>query len=105
MPHGLIRFGRTEWTLRDRILALALHLYEDGLCSGCGQPASRAHNPDMEGYYAPVTVRCEACAVREREAGEKHGQGVLIGVVDEAYSEGYEPRAASPAATTRSPEC
>jgi hypothetical protein len=46
----------------------------------------------MEGYYTPVKIRCEACAVREREAGEQHGHGVLIGVVDESYHEGYEPR-------------
>lgn len=93
MPHSLIRFGgEPKWTLRDRILALALQLYEDGLCPGCGQPASRAHNPDMEGYYVASTTRCWACAARETQAADQQGHGVLVGVVDESYLEGYEPR-------------
>lgn len=92
MPHGLIRYGRTDWTLRDRILALALQMYEDGLCPGCGLPANRAHDPLMEGYYVPNVVTCQACATREREGAEKHAKGTLIGVRDESYAEGYEPR-------------
>lgn len=46
----------------------------------------------MEGYYTPVTVKCWACAAREAEASDQKGRGVLIGVVDESYTEGYEPR-------------
>lgn len=57
----------------------------------------------MEGYYSPVKIRCEACAVREREAGEQHGHGVLIGVVDESYVEGYEPRSSVPAGQPGAP--
>jgi hypothetical protein len=78
-------------------------MYEDGLCSGCGHPASRAHNPDMEGYYAPVTVTCQACAARDRESADQHGKGVLVGVVDESYAEGYEPRSAVATNEPRAP--
>lgn len=76
---------------------MALQLYEDGLCPGCGQPASRAHDPDMEGYYVAVTRTCQACAAREVEAADQHGNGVMVGVVDESYAQGYEPRSVVPA--------
>ena len=81
-----------------RVLALALQFYEDGLCAGCGLPASRAHNADMEGWYTPVTTKCWACAAREAEAEAAAGQGVIVGVVDESYAKGYEPR------STRGPQ-
>lgn len=50
------------WTDDDRALMLALQLYEDGLCSGCGQPKDRAWHPDMDGWYEAYTYECNACS-------------------------------------------
>lgn len=47
------------------MLALALTIYEDGLCS-CGQPMAVAHHPDNDGWYDPKTTQCHSCAARER---------------------------------------
>lgn len=46
----------------------------------------------MEGYYSAHTAKCWACTARESEAADQHGKGVLIGVVDDSYTDGYEPR-------------
>jgi hypothetical protein len=77
--------------VRDRILALALTMYEASLCS-CGHPVSRAHNDDMEGYYSKVERVCQACAVIAlAQAEDRHEAGRKIGVRDDAYAAGYEP--------------
>jgi len=47
------------------VLALALTLYEAGLCS-CGQPTILAHHPDNDGWYDANKVQCHSCATRER---------------------------------------
>lgn len=47
------------------MLALALTIYEDGLCS-CGQPLILAHHPDNDGWYDSHKTQCHSCAARER---------------------------------------
>lgn len=56
--------NRGEWTDRDYLLALALTIYEDGLC-GCGQPVIIAHHPDNDGWYDAKKTQCHSCASRE----------------------------------------
>jgi hypothetical protein len=60
----------------DRLLALALRLYEDGTCSGCGQQVAYSMDPALEDYWVGIEpIRCHACtalavaqdAVKERE--------------------------------------
>lgn len=45
-------------------MAVALTLYEDGLCNGCGHPLSETTDPDADHHYvAPLPTRCYACTV------------------------------------------
>ena len=46
------------------MLALALTIYEDGLCS-CGQPTVLAHHEQNDGWYDAAKVQCHSCAARE----------------------------------------
>jgi len=46
----------------------------------------------MEGYYTAFHRTCQACAAREVESADQHGHGLMVGVIDESYAEGYEPR-------------
>lgn len=66
-----------EWTESDRALMLALRLYEDSLCSGCGQERARAWHPDMDGWYEPKHYRCAACSAGQQRPVHYHA------VVDE----------------------
>jgi len=63
IPHSTLRSGSkpTRWTVKDRLLALALTVHEDGLCRGCGHPKDRSWNEDMEGEYQAHRVLCQAC--------------------------------------------
>lgn len=64
----------SEWTDEDRALLLAYKLWERSLCDGCGQPRSRAHHPDNDGYYrASEAVVCHACTAlrRAHQSGSK----------------------------------
>lgn len=57
--------------MQDRIAALGLTEYEDGLCSGCGQPMHLTMDPDNERrWVADLPFRCHACTVRETKAHE-----------------------------------
>ena len=56
------------WTDEDRVLTMALTLYEDGLCGECGQPRHLAHNPDADGWYASHVVVCAACQATQSAA-------------------------------------
>jgi hypothetical protein len=73
--HGRVVRAITEpaWTGDDRALMLALQLYEDGLCSGCGRPKERAWHPDMDGWYEPTTYECNACSVVQDRRVAYHG--------------------------------
>lgn len=72
MPLSVLRGQQAPggtWTEHDRSLAVALTLYEDALCSGCGQPleettSAEADPANREGawhYEAPPPHRCQAC--------------------------------------------
>lgn len=55
-----------DWTDLDRRAALALHAYEQDLCSGCGQPLSETTKPERDGQYLPLAaVRCHFCTAAE----------------------------------------
>ena len=56
----------TPVTDTDRLLALALDLYEGDLCPGCGQPRTYAHDADSEKHWhVPDATRCHACTAIE----------------------------------------
>lgn len=69
VPHSTIRFGRNprKWTTKDRLLAIALTIHEDGLCSGCGQPVDRSWNEDMAGEYKAHRRLCQGCQAAHLE--------------------------------------
>lgn len=52
------------------MLTLALTVYEESLCSGCGQDKSISYNPDAEGWFEAREVTCAGCAAQQR-----HGEG------------------------------
>lgn len=52
----------------DRLLALALELFEADQCPGCGQSRTYAHDADSEKHWiAPPPTRCHACTALEAE--------------------------------------
>jgi hypothetical protein len=52
---------------------MALRLYEDGMCPGCGQQIRYAMNPDLAEYWTTMApVRDHACtALAEAQDGVK----------------------------------
>lgn len=40
-------------------------LLDSYTCPGCGQPIDEAHDPDREGWYDVVEVKCAGCAAKE----------------------------------------
>lgn len=82
VPHGTLRFGRKKWTPVDRVLALALTEYEDGLCSGCGHPRDRAWNEDMEGWYTAHRATCQSCQAasleQDRNGARKAAETIYV---------------------------
>ena len=63
---------------------MALTAYEDGMCSGCGQPKDLTYNPDAEGWYEAREVACAGCAA-QHEHGKDQKQatpGGKLYVVD-----------------------
>ena len=72
------------WTRRDRVLAAALQIHEDGLCPcGCGWHRDLAWNPDMDGHFeVNDQVICYARAAMERwREDHKGGEGVEPGTL------------------------
>lgn len=51
---------QSKWTFKDRIVAMALTVYEDGICKGCGQPAAHSHGDDPHEYEVGKVV-CHGC--------------------------------------------
>lgn len=49
----------------DLKLVLALQIYEDALCSGCGQQRSQSFSHDIDGEYSVETVECRTCRALE----------------------------------------
>lgn len=59
------------WSHKDRLLALALAVYEADLCAGCGHPMSESMDPANERrYHAPPPHRCHACTAIELRSAE-----------------------------------
>ena len=85
-PLKLAGVGGDEWTDTDRLLALAYHAYEQGLCSCCGYPIRLAHDDRMDGWYEPKETICQACAAREHwnrdHKGKDSEPGLLLGIQD-----------------------
>ena len=61
-----------KWTGTDRTLAMALTIYEAGLCGGCGQPLALTHSSDdHKGHgYAVQTYECTSCSELESVSDE-----------------------------------
>lgn len=57
--------SRSKWTQRARTLLLGFQMYEDSLCSGCGQSAFHALNVAHSRRYSVATETCLGCAARE----------------------------------------
>ncbi len=81
----------------DRLLAIALQIYEDGRCGECGQQVSASHDPDLADEWATSSaVRCYSCYALaqqgERDKGAEH-PGTLRYMV--GLREGWEDRLAA----------
>lgn len=76
----------------DRLLALALRAYEDGLCPGCGQQVRYATDPALEDYWTtafPVRDHaCTALSIAQDAAKDSRHPHALRHVV--GLSEGWE---------------
>lgn len=61
-----------KWTGTDRTLAMALTIYESGLCSGCGQPLALSHaDEDHRGHgFAVKSYECTSCQELEGVSDE-----------------------------------
>ena len=74
------------WTYRDRVMALALRAYEDGLCPGCGLHSSVARGDHNVGRHEVTTdAICHACeALESFQANDKSERfpGQKIGVTE-----------------------
>lgn len=93
IPHSTVRFGKSprKWRPKDRLLLLALTMFEDGLCPHCGQPRDRAWNDDMDGYYEVHEATCVACQAKERAQDGKKPSGSRVAYVTDAAPAGYSP--------------
>jgi len=73
---------KPRWTEKDKLLTLALRAYEDGLCTGCGQPRDKTFGFDAEGWYERHVVTCHGCAAREAERKDDPQPGEKVYVTD-----------------------
>ena len=82
-PSTLIGTGQGEWTDKDRLIAVALHLHERSLCSGCSGPIAEW---DTEQDYVPQEHTCPKCAAQEKYRAEHdHPEpGVKVAFVKES---------------------
>ena len=92
VPLSTLRYGSKKWTRKDRMLAVALTIHEDGLCNGCGQPRDRSWNEDMEGEYKAHRVLCQGCQAAHLEQDahgpKKPAESIFVRDLSES---GYEP--------------
>lgn len=57
----------------DRMMAMALTLYEDSLCAGCGLPHSKTRGDDNVGRYEVRDDHvCHGCEPLEAARQDKH---------------------------------
>lgn len=58
-----------RWSEVDRLLALALTIYEDSVCPGCGQMRKYSMDGDLlHEWTVPTPDRCGSCAAIEAAA-------------------------------------
>jgi len=93
VPHGTIRFGRSpkKWSPIDRTLAVALTVYEDGLCPRCGHPRDRAWNDDMADLYSAHRVTCQGCLAVHEETSRRAPTGAEIVFTTDDAEPGFVP--------------
>lgn len=58
----------SEWSARDRELALALAELERSICDGCGIPSWLGHEFTLSEDWEAEAFRCHSCTARLREA-------------------------------------
>lgn len=63
------------WSEQDKLITLAFREYEDGLCSGCGQPRDRAYHGAGSGYFDRRTIQCAGCATLGAKHDEQRSPG------------------------------
>ncbi len=79
LPYGVMVGARESgWSDKDRLLALALTMHEDGLHS-CGHPKSLAFSADSDGIWEVVTHVCEACAAVQNHKQASEGRKPMPG--------------------------
>lgn len=73
--HGRVIASVTDpdWTDDDRDLALALLVYEAGLCGGCGHLLAETTAPEAEDSYQGDLLRCHRCTAAEQVAEQYRG--------------------------------
>jgi hypothetical protein len=81
-----------RWAHRDRVMAVALTMYEDSL-HPCGHPKDVAFNPDMDGWYEAEPLTCQACAAVDsyNQGREKPEPGEVL-FVRNTMPAGVKPR-------------
>lgn len=75
------------WNEKDRLLALALKMYERSLCPDCRADRGRTHDDKMDGEYHLEMETCYRCAAVEefhREQREDLPPGTKLYVVEDA---------------------
>ena len=82
-PSTLIGTGQGRWTDKDRLIAVALHLYEKSRCSGCGGGVDEW---DTEQDYVTQEHTCPKCAAQEKYRAEHESPepGVKVAFVKES---------------------
>lgn len=81
---------------RDRLVAMALQVYEDSLCAGCGQPHWKTHDErrDMDRFTVKESrcFGCETLTTARDEAQKRYNDGLppgfeqyMVDTLDPAY--------------------
>lgn len=71
---------------KNRLLALAVKVYERSLCPDCRQDRGRSHDDKMDGWYNVQTEVCYGCAEVEqyqRDAKAEPPAGMKLYVVED----------------------
>ena len=98
VPLSFLRGAESlRWSAVDRLLALALTIYEASLCPGCGQDQHESMDDDLQDEWTTMQpVRCGGCTALARAAerdGERDHPGALRYVV--GMREGWQARKAA----------
>ena len=85
-----------QWPEVDRLLAIALQEFEDGTCSGCGQPLRESMDGDLLDEWTTLAPhRCGACTAIARAVEvnkDREHTGALRYIV--GLREGWQARKA-----------